>query len=341
MAIVLKPSSTNARGVICIVYSYAFPLFARLFDIERIAKSYFLVLEPSWSGYCDMDVLCYCQIPRPVFVQAYEPRDSEFILNLKSNLIPVPLSANWWVDHRTFKPLPGIAKDADVVMVAGWADFKRHHRFFQGVKRLRSRKLTVKVVLIGYPMGRTKDDINEAAKHYGVNDQLEVYEWITQQEVNVLLNRSKVNVIWSRREGVNRAIIEGMFAGVPCILREGFNYGYPYPYINRETGCYSSEEELPDKLFWMIENYRQFAPREWVMKHMSCQRATAILSEAIKERALKCGETWTRDLAVKVNGVHGMSYWDDKDLQTFESDYQFLASTIRDPEKHAGANLVT
>jgi glycosyltransferase involved in cell wall biosynthesis len=338
MAIVLKSASANERGVICLRYSYTFPLFSRLFDIERLAKCYRLVLEPSWSGYCNMDILCYSQIVAPVFVQAYEPRDAQFITCLSSNLVSVPLSANWWVDHRIFRPLSNMAKDTDIIMVAGWGDFKRHHRFFRALKKLRERNRVVKVILIGYPMGRTKDDIFQAAEYYGVSDQVEAYEWISQQEVNVLLNRSKVNVIWSRREGVNRAIIEGMFAGVPCILREGFNYGYPYPYINSETGCFSAEEELPDKLLWMIENHHQFAPRDWVIKHMSCQRATEILSEEIKGTALKSGEAWTGDLAVKVNGLHGMSYWDDKDLRRFESDYQFLASTIRDAENRSAPN---
>jgi hypothetical protein len=75
------------------------------------------------------------------------------------------------------------------------------------------------------------------------------------------------------------------------------------------------------------------------MKHMSCQRATEIVSAAIKEQALNRGETWSRDLAVKVNGLHGMSYWDDKDRFAFEADYRFLASTMRDVEKRSAPNL--
>jgi len=61
MAIVLKPRAQREKGVISILYSYALPLFAKLFDIRRIAEDYFLVLEPSWSGYCNLDKLCYYQ----------------------------------------------------------------------------------------------------------------------------------------------------------------------------------------------------------------------------------------------------------------------------------------
>jgi hypothetical protein len=73
---------------------------------------------------------------------------------------------------------------------------------------------------------------------------------------------------------------------------------------------------------------------------MSCQRATDLLTESVKQTAVTFGENWTRALAVKVNGVHGMSYWNEQDRQRFEPDYQFLASVIRYPEKHPSANLL-
>jgi glycosyltransferase involved in cell wall biosynthesis len=329
MVVVLKKSRPNEKGVISILYSYALPLFAKLFDIERIAKDYFFVLEPSWSGYCNLDILCYSQLDCPVFVQAYEPRDEEFIRSLCTNLIPVPVSNNWWVDHRIFRPLPDVSKDVDVIMVAGWAHFKRHHQFFHSLMKLRRKGIVLKTVLVGYPMGQSRDDVFEAAAYYGVQEQLELYEFIPAEEVNYHLNRAKVNVVWSRKEGVNRAIIEGMFAGVPCILREGFNYGYHYPYINGSTGCYSSEVDLPNKLLWMARNHQRFSPREWVLRHMSCEKANAILSESIKRLSLQMGEKWTEEPVVKVNGLHGMQYWNSQDQNKFDEDYNFLTSCRR------------
>lgn len=65
------------------------------------------------------------------------------------------------------------------------------------------------------------------------------------------------------------------------------------------------------------------------MDNMSCQIATRVLNESIREVAIGMGEGWTRDLAVKVVGLHGMSYWDARDQERFEPDYAFLASTIR------------
>jgi glycosyltransferase involved in cell wall biosynthesis len=329
IAIVLKSPGTNEKGVLNLNYSHFFPLFARLYDVERVAERYHIVLEPSWSGYCNPDVLCYTRYRFPVFVQAYEPRDREFIDRLDSNLVSVPVSANWWVDHEMFRPQPGVEKDIDVVMIASWARFKRHHRFFAALRKLRSTGPAPRVVLIGYPIDLTRDDILELARYYGVGDLVEAREWVPPAEVAQVLARSKVNVIWSRREGVNRAIIEGMFAGVPCILREGFNYGYHYPYINDQTGCFATEAELPATLRRMIDHHREYSPREWVMQNMSCIRAAQILGDVIRKTAEAAGETWTRDLVPKVNRLHDMDYLNEEDRERFADDYAFLRSAIR------------
>src|SRR5574341_135593 len=321
--LVLKSPQENEKGVIVIDYSFALPLLAKFFDIRRIAEQYHLVLEPSWSGYCDLDILCYTQYNFPVFVQAFEPRDATFIQHTRSNLIPVPTSTNWWVDHRILKPLPSVKKDVDIIMIASWARFKRHYWFFSALARLRSKGEKPTTVLLGYPTDCTQDDIFMLARYFGVHKQVEMYEWLSPEEVNQQLNRAKVNIVWSRKEGVNRAIIEGMFAGVPCILRAGLNYGYHYPYINSQTGCFSNERHLPKQLLYMIHNYQQFSPREWVMAHMTCQRATEIIGEAIRCKAREIGENWTQELVVKVCYLNTMRYWDASDMQRFGADYAF------------------
>ena len=62
-----SPLQQVKRGVVLIDYSFAMSLFAKKFDVARIAERYHFVLEPSWSGYCDLDILCYCKFSFPVF----------------------------------------------------------------------------------------------------------------------------------------------------------------------------------------------------------------------------------------------------------------------------------
>lgn len=328
LVLVLKSPGPNERGVLLIKYSHVFPLFAKLFDVEAIAKRYYLVLEPSWCGYCSLDVLCYSRYRFPVFVQAHEPRDAAFIKAIDSNLVPIPTSPSSWVDHRVFKPDPDVQKDIDVLMIASWADFKRHHRFFTVLRRLKDSGLRPRVALLGYPAGRTQETIQERAAVAGVDDLLEIREWVPPEEVGRFLNRAKVNVVWSRREGGNRAVIEGMFAGVPCVMRVGHNYGHHYPFINSQTGCFSSENALPDVLRRMIASHTQFAPRDWTMANVSCQNATAVMGEVIRKVAAREGEAWTQPLAVKVNRLHTMAYWDETDNGRFREDYAHLRSVI-------------
>jgi glycosyltransferase involved in cell wall biosynthesis len=326
--LVLKSAGPAEKGVLVIDYNFAFPIFLRMFDHQAIMQQYHVVLEPSWSGYCDPDILCFLPRAQPVFVQAIEPRDERFLRQLNSNLVPVPLAANWWVDHRMMKPLGSVTKDVDVIMIASWARFKRHQRFFAALAKLKRRGHHLKSVLIGYPVDSSLNEIRRLAASYGVDDQLEFYEKLLPEEVNYHFNRSRVNVIWSRKEGFNRTIVEGMFADVPFLLRTGFNYGHHHDYVNCHTGYFADEKELPDRLLWMVANLHQFSPREWALANMSCQQATAVLERSIRAIATNAGETWTRGLAVKVCHLNTMRYWDESERAAFVRDYDFLRTKL-------------
>jgi glycosyltransferase involved in cell wall biosynthesis len=327
--LVLKSPRDRERGVIAMDYSYIFPLFAALFDIEQIARKYYLVLEPSWRGVCTADILSYSKFDFPVFVESIEPRDTGFLERLKANFITAPIAANWWVDHRLVKPDPSMPRDLDVIMVAAWSSVKRHWRFFRVLAELRRRGHTLRVALVGYEAGKTRAAIEAEARRFGVLEQLEIHDSVSMTEVVKLLTRSKVHLLWSRKEGANRAIVEALFADVPIILREGLSYGHHYPYVNPSTGRFASEDNLGDVLLDMTSRYGDFRPREWALANMSCQRATEILEDTIRPVALAAGEQWTSRLAVKTVHLEKQAYWDPEDLTRFADDYTYLQKAIR------------
>lgn len=270
-SLVLKSPGESERGVLILYYSYIYPLFHKYFDLPAISKRYALVLEPSWSGFCDLNVLSYQLLDEPVVVGALEPRDADFLKATRSNLVPVSFSSNSWVDDRVFRPDPSTPKDIDILIVSGWGWYKRHWAFFSALKEVVRRGRRPRVALIGYPLGLTANDILEQAQYYGVRDLVEIHEWLKPHEVAALLNRAKVLVLWSRKEGVNRSIIESMFTDTPVIVREGFNYGYHYPYINEDTGRFASEKTFPNVLLEVLDNPTAFAPRKWAMEHLTLQ----------------------------------------------------------------------
>ena len=98
-----------------------------------------------------------------------------------------------------------------------------------------------------------------------------------------LLARSKVHCYWSRRECANRAIIEAMMADVPVLVREGLTFGHQYPYINNLTGRFVPENELGGAILETIETRSRFAPRRWVLEHMTCVHGTRLLEQCLQE----------------------------------------------------------
>jgi glycosyltransferase involved in cell wall biosynthesis len=323
--LVIKSPRGAEKGVLLMDYSFVFPLLIRYFDLQAIARRYYLVTEPSWSGLCDREVMCVAGRGFPVFVQTNEPRDIAFLERLDLDTIPVPIAANWWVDTRVFHPLPGVTPDADLVMNSAWSGFKRHDEVFEALARLRARGIKLKTLLVGYAGDMTRADVESMARRHGVFDQLEILEKLRPHQVNEVMNRAKVNLIWSRREGSNRAIIEGFAAGVPGILREGFNFGHKYPYINRQTGVYASQATLPDAILAVIRDRASFDPRTWMVENMSPQIATREIDERIAAYAARKGEPWSRgELAQKVTSLHSMAYWDENERAKFAADYTYL-----------------
>jgi glycosyltransferase involved in cell wall biosynthesis len=327
--LVLKAASEEERGVVVVDYSYVFPLFAALFDIEAIAKRYYIVLEPSWRGLCTADILSYSRFDFPVFVETIEPRDQAFMNGLGANFVTVPVAANWWVDHRVVRPTSGVKRDIDVIMVAAWGSVKRHWRFFKVLGDLRRRGHRLNVALVGYKSDKSRQEIEEEARYFGILDQLSIYEGLPLTEVGGLLARSRVHVLWSRKEGSNRAIVEALFADVPIIVREGLSYGYHYPYVNESTGCFASEATLGEAILRVLGEPERYHPRQWAMANMSCERATEILEEQIRARAVASGERWTGGLVRKTVHLESQRYWDLQDRLRFQEDYEYLKARLR------------
>lgn len=326
--LVVKPFLGHERGAIVVDYSYVFPLLEGLFDLRRIAERYDIVLEPSWAGCCAPEILLFTRVAHPVFVETVEPRDQAFLAQLGTNVRSVPLAANWWVDHRLTPP-PAAARDIDVIMVASWSEIKRHWRVFRALAALRARGHRLRTALVGYELQHPRAYVESLAAHFGISDQIEIHERISQDEVAALLSRSKVHVLWSRRECANRAIIEAMMADVPVLVREGLTFGFRYPYINDRTGRFIKEHELEDAIIDVIQNRGRFAPRDWVIANMTCELATGILEDHLRREAEGAGQPWTQGLTVKTASLDVQRYWNPDDESRFKDDYAFLTSAIR------------
>lgn len=302
------------KGVILITFTATFNYFARFVDCQRLVKYFYIVLEPSWSGYCLPEIHFWQRFHNePVVIQATEQKDFNYIKALATNLVPVDFGASDWVDDRIFRPIPGVEKKYDAVYVAGYTAIKRHHELLKAIKLMKDD--AYKVALVCTPWGRHKKDIHRLIKYYAVGKQIDVYEGLSAPDVNSVLNASKVNILLSLKEGSNRSIFEGFFADVPgIVLRE--NIGVNKHYINSATGRLVESGKLVEALHFFRQEWENFTPRAWAEKNISPLVTTRKLETVLSGIATGKGEQWTCGLAVKVNSPEAV-YRDDADKRVF------------------------
>lgn len=329
LAIVLRSPSATCKGVLNLSYMYVYPWLHKNFDVPKIAEKYHIVLEPSWAGFCCPEVLSFLKLDAPVFVQTVEPYDHAFLTRLDSNLVPVKIAANWWTDADLFKPELQAVRDLDFVMVASWSNFKRHFRFFKALARLKRRGVELHGACVGYPQGKSVHDIEALAKHHGVGSCIEFHDRLTPAQTAAVVRRAKVKVLWSRREGFNRAVIEALFSDTPIIMRKGFNFGDELEYINIHTGLYAAERQLPSVLSEIADRRVDYSPRKWAIGNMTPEAAVELLQAAICKAAGEPLDVSTR-IDVKVNTLNTMTYRDGESMKKYESDYAWLKTCIID-----------
>jgi glycosyltransferase involved in cell wall biosynthesis len=287
------------KGVLLITFTTTFSYFYFYLDLDLLQRWFTIVLEPSWAGYCIGEILFWGDREQPpVIVQSTEKTDFEFIARLDTNLIPVDFGASNWVDHEVFRKLHPCEKIYDAVYVANYKPIKRHHVLFRAIAELADS--TYRLALVCTPWGGTKQTVYDLMDHYGVRENVVVFEGLPAHKVNEVLNASKVSVLLSLKEGSNRSLFEAFFADVPGILLKE-NVGVNKNYVNEFTGRLIEEDALADSLRFFRDNWQAFHPREWALANISAPVTTRSLEEVLSRLALQRGEPWTSGLRVKVN----------------------------------------
>jgi len=294
------------KGVLLLHHGKVFLAFRRCVDVAAVVRHYTLVLEPGWSAYANFNLLSFTRYPEhPVLIMATEPRDYRFIKNLETNLLPLDMGSNNWVNPSIFHPLPDVEKIYDGIMVARWAQFKRHHVLFRALQQLRDPSF--RVALVGLPPLPEREEAEALLDAYRVRDNITIYERVPQERVNVLLNQSKLNLLLSLQEGSNRCLFEGFLADVPGLALKR-NIGVPKDAFTPQTGRLIEEKELPSALQYFREHWRDSHPRAWALAHIGPEIATAKLNTALREAASRRGEEWTTDIVAVSNSPEVQYY---------------------------------
>lgn len=304
MLIIVRKPTEQRKGIIILKYSAYFAIFAAKFDVKELLNEYELILEPSWAGYADMAILCFCTIKAPVYVMVYEEKDLLFVKSIASNLRPIEIGPSWWVDMETFYPRE-IEKEYDIVMVSSWSYFKNHFRLFKALKRLSKKGVNLKLCAVGYRGDFGYQNILKLSRFMGLDDNITFFDKVPQAKVAELMAKSKINILWSSFEGNNRSIIEGFWCNVPCLMKEGHNWGEKYRYINSKTGTFCTDQDLEQNIVFMLENCDSFAPFTYVENHHNYIEATKIILYQVDGYI---SDSSLDNIYFKINKLLGMEY---------------------------------
>lgn len=300
------------RGVLLLKNTECLDSFRRCVEMARILERYTLILEPSWSAYANPRLLSFCMFrDHPIVVMSPCQADHQFLERLQSNLRPVPAGASDWVDPQVFHPLEGQDKRFDAVMIARWTLMKRHHLLFRALQRIGDPSYRVAFVASNIPGDTDRHLILSMIDAYHLASQITVFEDLTAVGVNEILNQSKVNLLLSHREGSNRSLFEGFFAGVPGLAFSN-NLGIPLRHFTPQTGWLIAEHELPSALLHFRDHWSEFDPRPWALANIAPNITTSRLNDFLRQLAQQRHEPWTQDIVCKCNCPELRYYPDER-----------------------------
>ncbi len=307
----IHDGQVREKGVLLLKFNDRIEAFHRSVNMAALLQHYLLVLEPSWTGYARPAFLAFARYrDHPIVVLSPFRGDQQLLESLGSNLVPIELGSGDWVDPRVFRPLEGELKRFDVVMIARWNSAKRLDLLLRALRSIADSSFRVALVAMSEPDDADRDGALKAIEGFGLRPQFEVFENIPPEEVNRILNQSKVNLVLSSQEGGNRALFEGFFAGVPgAVFRN--HIGVRVEHFRPETGRLIDRGELAAELRYFRNHWSEFDPRPWALANIAPEVSTRRLNELLRVQSQNRGESWTADIVMKCNSPN-LRYYPDE-----------------------------
>ncbi|KZZ53897.1 hypothetical protein A3758_26650, partial [Oleiphilus sp. HI0118] len=321
-AIILSPpqfcrDGAIIKGVVVLTFSHTFSYFLRHPNWPQFNEYFVFVLEPSWAGYADPDIISFVQQAKNCVIEATEINDRVFISNVFPTVPCIDIGASNWVDPHRFVALSSNDdKDYDAIYIASMSLFKRVLRAIDVVKDIKKADSSYKLCLVCASWGGEDIESLEAyVESGGLKNNIDVFPSMSQADLVLLLNRSKCSILMSLKEGSNRVLFESMFANVPVVCISE-NIGVNKSYINSATGMLVSDQFFASALSAMKRDYRRYTPRAWATSNISPSKTTEILKNVL---TAAYGASVNMDLLEKVNAPEVRYRTKDIDAKTISN----------------------
>ncbi len=285
-----------SKGIVIVTFTRTFSFFIRDINTDLFNQYFYLVLEPSWSGYADPDIMGLFNKNNPPIIQSSEIEDRILLNSFQEYCIPVSFGASDWVDYNLFRPTNPV-KIYDSIYIANTNPIKRIQRYIKAVRWIvNNRDPQYKACLVCASWGGAESLISGFVKQYKLENNLTLKFSLSREQVIEFLNASKVNVLLSLKEGSNRSLFEALFCNTPVILAYE-NVGVNKSYINENTGLLLDDGALEEGLIWIKQNYDKFNTRQWALDNISPVATTQKLAALLKARFNESAN----DILIKTN----------------------------------------
>jgi glycosyltransferase involved in cell wall biosynthesis len=325
-AIVLKRYvSEREKGVVFISFDNQMARLAKARNLRQFAERYTLVLSPAWSPPHSIASYLFPRLyPDPIFCLISNPRDLEIFPRISDRYRMVPLYASSWFDPRKYAAVAAAEKDIDILMVANFGKFKRHHAFFAALRNL---PRDYRILLVGQnERGRTKESVLNEAAAFGVRNRFEIRQDVPYEELQELMARARISLVLSRREGSCVVVVESMFANTPVAVYKDAEMGSRV-FINERTGRLLKHNNLAAQLKDFVESSATYEPRKWVTENsVDCVASSRTLNQALKQDALSNGGEWTEDIAT-LRWRPDPQYYEPQDAERLRPCYAEIESS--------------
>jgi glycosyltransferase involved in cell wall biosynthesis len=175
-----------------------------------------------------------------------------------------------------------LTRDIDVIYVANLSPIKRVHVYLRALGEIVARRGSVRAALVLSSWGGDQRTFDELLELYSLRRHVSVFMNLSQSALNELLNRSKLSVLLSRKEGSNKTLFESMFSNTPVLLIKD-NIGVNKDYINQHTGMLVDDRDLPAAIERFMDGPTVLAPRAWAMDNIAPELSTHKLQVLLDE----------------------------------------------------------
>ena len=288
---VIKAPIGKEKGVIVVGFEHELNKLLHHSAFQEICDQYNILFMPTWQPFYSVELLRFLKL-RPDAITVL-PSSWQCYFNSINNpgLIKVlPFHASSWIDETIYQPE---TKTIDILMVANFSIYKRHHLLFSALKELPEN---LNVLLVGRQLkDRTADDLLAEADTYGVKHRFKLIESPSDDEVRNYLCQAKLVLGLSGREGSYVSLAEALFAGAAVAVFSDAYIGSKN-YINPHTGfLLDSEKSLAVQIKTCLQLAQTLTPREWAIQNISTQFNNVRLNALLKHKAESNGELWTKE----------------------------------------------